>query len=138
MLTRTRQYERRATSTQITCTLDANSIPVKAPSSGLGVICYSRSRSLPVISFPIYSQPSSLQPFTTAPFLLLYSLFYVLAVLAILPRTFILKLSLLHILLWQAWKCAVGLDVVSVLSTNSSRLEYKLARLHHWSLSLAL
>jgi len=55
-------------------------------------------------------------------------------VLAILPHTFILKLALLPILLWQAWNCAVGLDV-SVVLANSLGLENS-ARLHHGNLSL--
>ena len=54
--------------------------------------------------------PASRQPFKTAALLSLYSLQYVLAVLAILPRTFVLKLALLPIILWQAWTCAVGFD----------------------------
>ena len=66
--------------------------------------------SFPSAFFPSPPDPASRQPFTTAAFLPLYSLHYVLAVLAILPHTFILKLALLPILLWQAWKCATGLD----------------------------
>ncbi|KAI0267189.1 hypothetical protein BGY98DRAFT_1084902 [Russula aff. rugulosa BPL654] len=66
--------------------------------------------SFPSAFLPSPPDPASRQPFTTAAFLPLYSLHYVLAVLAILPHTFILKLALLPILLWQAWKCATGLD----------------------------
>ena len=36
--------------------------------------------------------------------------YYAHAVLAMLPNTFIFKLFLLHFILWQAWKCAIGLD----------------------------
>ena len=75
--------------------------------------------------------PASRQPFTTATFLPLYSLLYVLAVLAILPRTFILKLALLPIVLWQTWKCAVGLDFSAGLA-NLFGLESS-ARLRHFN-----
>ena len=67
---------------------------------------------------PFLPDPASRQPFTTAAFLPLYSLHYVLAVLAILPRTFILKLALLPILLWQVWKCATGLDLSAGLAIS--------------------
>jgi hypothetical protein len=42
------------------------------------------------------------------PFLLSH---YAMAVLAILPNTFILKLSLLPLIVWQAWTCVVGLNL---------------------------
>jgi hypothetical protein len=73
----------------------------------------SRSEFLP--STP---NPASRQPFTTAAFLVPYSLHYALAVLAILPHTSILKLALLPILSWQAWNCAAGLDVSVVLENS--------------------
>ncbi len=79
---------------------------------------------------------ASRQPFTTTAFFAPYSLHYVLAVLAILPHTFILKLVLLPVLLWQTWKCAVGLDV-SVVMANSLGLENS-DRLHHWNLALVV
>jgi hypothetical protein len=62
--------------------------------------------------------PAARQPFTTAAFLPLYFLYYVLAVLAILPRTFILKLALLPIFLWQVWKCTTGLDFSAGLAIS--------------------
>ena len=65
---------------------------------------------------PVPPDPASRQPFTTAAFLSLYSLHYVLAVLAILPRTFVLKLALLPIILWKAWTCAVGFDFGAALA----------------------
>jgi hypothetical protein len=40
----------------------------------------------------------------------------VLAVLAILPNTFLLKLLLLPFIIWQAWKCAVELDISASLA----------------------
>ena len=87
------------------------------------------SMSFPSVLFPGPPDPASRQPFTTAAFVPLYSLHYVLAVLAILPHTFILKLALLPILLWQAWKCAVGLDLSVGLANllgieSSARLRY--------------
>ena len=66
--------------------------------------------------------PASRQPFTITAALPLHLLYYVLAVLAILPHTFILKLALLPAVLWQAWKCAVGLDLALGLA-NSMGLE---------------
>jgi hypothetical protein len=66
--------------------------------------------------------PASRQPFTTAAFLPLYSLYYVLAVLAILSHAFIPKLSLLPIFLWQVWKCTTELDFSARLA-DSLRLE---------------
>src|SRR6266404_6118972 len=50
------------------------------------------------------------QPFTGAAASPLFLSYYAMAVLVILPHTFVLKLSLLPFLLWQAWKCAVGLN----------------------------
>ena len=85
--------------------------------------------SFPSAFLPSLPDPASRQPFTTAAFLPLYSLHYVLAVLAILPHTFIPKLALLPIILRQAWRCAVGLDLsaglANLLGTESSaRLRY--------------
>src|SRR6266436_6117568 len=76
------------------------------------------------------------QPFTTVALLVPYSLHYVLAVLAILPHTFILKLALFPIVLWQAWKWAVERDV-SIAMANSLGFESS-ARLRHWNLALAV
>jgi hypothetical protein len=67
--------------------------------------------SLPSAFFPSPPDAASRQPLTTAAILPLTLLYYVLAVLTILPHTFILKLALLPVILWQAWKCAVGLDL---------------------------
>ena len=85
--------------------------------------------SFPSAFLPSPPDPASRQPFTNAAFLPLYSLYYVLAVLAILPHTFILKLALLPIILWQAWKCAVVLDLSVGLANllgieSSARLRY--------------
>jgi hypothetical protein len=87
--------------------------------------------SFPSSFLPSPPDPASRQPFTTAAFLPLFSLYYVLAVLAILPHTFILKLALLPILLWQAWQCAVGLDFSAGLA-NLFGLESS-ARLRHFN-----
>jgi hypothetical protein len=73
---------------------------------------------------PISALPSSLnngpattpklsafrQPFTTAAFLSLFSCYCAVAILAVFPHTYIFKLSLLPIIIWQAWYCAVALD----------------------------
>ena len=85
--------------------------------------------SFPSTFLPSPPDPASRQPFTAAAFLPLYSLFYVLAVLSILPHTSILKLALLPILLWHAWKCAVGLDFAAGLANlfgleSSDRLRH--------------
>ena len=51
------------------------------------------------------------------------------AVLVILPHTFVLRLSLLPFVLWQAWRCAFRLDI-SVLSLWIKDGE----PLNHWNL----
>jgi hypothetical protein len=51
------------------------------------------------------------QQFTLTAILPLLLSKYAMAVLAILPNTFILKLSLLPLVVWQAWTCVVGLDL---------------------------
>ncbi len=90
----------------------------------------------PFAFLPNPPDPASRQPFTTAAFLSLYSLYYVLAVLAILPRTFILKLALLPIFLWQAWNCAVGFDLSTGLA-GSLGFESS-ARLRHWNFAFVV
>jgi hypothetical protein len=50
------------------------------------------------------------QPLTLAAVSPLLLSYHVQAVLTILPDTFIFKLLLLPFILWQAWRCAVGLD----------------------------
>jgi len=65
----------------------------------------------------IYSpDPALRQPLTLAAFFPLFLGFYAQAVLAILPNTFIFKLLLLPFILWQAWRCAVGLDFGAFLA----------------------
>jgi hypothetical protein len=59
--------------------------------------------------------PALRQPLTPTDVLPLFSAFYVLAVLAILPNTFLLKLLLLPFIIWQAWKCAVELEFSPLL-----------------------
>jgi hypothetical protein len=59
--------------------------------------------------------PALRQPLTPTTVLPLFSSFYVLGVLAILPNTFLLKLLLLPFIIWQAWKCAVELDLSACL-----------------------
>ena len=79
----------------------------------------------------ISQDPTSRQSFTTAAFLPLFSFHYVLAVLA-----FILIYALLPILLWQPWKCAVGLDFSAGLP-NLFGLESS-ARLSHFNVTVCL
>ena len=63
------------------------------------------------LSMSIYSPDLSLrQPVTLAAILPLLLGYHALAVLAILPNTYIFKLLLLPFILWQAWKCAVQID----------------------------
>jgi hypothetical protein len=69
------------------------------------------------------------QPLTLTAFLPLFLGFYAQAVLAILPNTFIFKLSLLPFILWQAWKCAVRYDYAMSLAQslghqNTDRLAF--------------
>lgn len=78
--------------------------------------------SFPSSFLPSPPDPTSRQPFTNAAILHLNLLYYILAVLTILPHTFILKLVLLPIILWQTWKCAAGLDF-SLGFANSLGLE---------------
>ena len=85
----------------------------------------------PSAIFPSPPDPALRRPFTAAAFLPLYSCHYALAVLAILPHTFILRLALTPIVLWQAWNCAVGLDFSAGLA-KSLGLESS-ARLNHWN-----
>ena len=59
----------------------------------------------------IYSPDLSLrQPLTLAAILPLLLSYHALAVLTILPNTFVFKLLLLPFILWQAWKCAIEVD----------------------------
>ena len=60
--------------------------------------------------FIYFPDPAPRQPWTLAAVFPLFLSYYVQAVLAILPNTFILKLLLLPFILWQAWRCVVGLD----------------------------
>src|SRR6266702_863533 len=76
--------------------------------------------------------PALRQPFTNAAFSPFSLSYFAMAVLVILPHTFILRLSLLPFLLWQAWRCAVGLNlsVGLALSLGVENGE----RLNHWNL----
>ena len=65
----------------------------------------------------IYSPNHPLrQPLTLAAVSPLLLSYFVQAVLTILPDTFIFKLLLLPFILWQAWRCAVGLDFGAFLT----------------------
>ena len=65
----------------------------------------------------IYSPDLSLrQPVTLAAIFPLLLGYHALAVLAILPNTYILKLLLLPFVLWQVWKCAIEIDFGAFLA----------------------
>ena len=88
--------------------------------------------TLPILN--IFTPPdlSLRQPLTGAAFFPFYLSYYAMAVLVILPHTLILKLSLLPFVLWQAWRCAVGLNL-SVTLALSLGIENG-ERLNHWNL----
>lgn len=65
---------------------------------------------------PDYPDPALRQPLTLTAVAPLFLSYYALAVLAILPNTFILKLSILPFIVWQAWGCAVGLNLSAALT----------------------
>src|SRR5487761_1800120 len=58
----------------------------------------------------LFPDPALRQPATLGALVPMFLTIYAQAVLAILPNTFILKLSLLPFIVWQAWSCAVGLN----------------------------
>jgi len=58
----------------------------------------------------LFPDPALRQPATLAAVAPVFLGFYAQAVLAILPNTFTLKLSLLPFILWQAWSCIVRLN----------------------------
>ena len=60
---------------------------------------------------PSIPDPMLRQPLTFTAIFPLYLSHYAMAVLAILPNTFILKLSLLPFIILQAWTCTMGLSV---------------------------
>ena len=63
------------------------------------------------LSMSIYSPDLTLrQPLTLAAVFPLFLSYHAQAVLTILPDTFIFRLFLLPFILWQVWRCAVGLD----------------------------
>ena len=86
--------------------------------------------SIPSSLFSSPPDPTTRQPFAAA-FLPLYACHYVLAVLAVLPHTYILTLALLPVILWPARNCAVGLGFSAGLA-KSLGLESS-ARVNHWN-----
>jgi hypothetical protein len=60
--------------------------------------------------FPDIPDPALRQPATLAAVAPVFLGFYAQSVLAILPNTFLLKLSLLPVILAQAWSCVVRLN----------------------------
>ncbi|KAI9437859.1 hypothetical protein F5148DRAFT_890301 [Russula earlei] len=87
---------------------------------------------LPSAIFPHPPDPALRQPYTTAVFLPLYICHYLLAVLAVLPHTGFLRLAFVPVILWQAWYCAVGLDLSAGLAKSLGRDSS--ARLNHCNL----
>jgi len=65
---------------------------------------------------PEHPDPTLRQPLTLTAVAPLFLSYHALAVLAILPNTFILKLSILPFIVWQAWSCAVGLNLSTALA----------------------
>ncbi|SRR5216684_1913188 len=104
--------------------------------SGQSNITTTHIMSSPFAFLPSPPDPAARQPFTTTSLLLPYLVHYVLAVLAILPNTFFLKVAVFPILLWQAWDCAVGRDV-SVPMANSLGYENP-ARLRHMNFAFVV
>ncbi|KAI9450760.1 hypothetical protein F5148DRAFT_574321 [Russula earlei] len=70
---------------------------------------------------PPFPDAALREPFTMAAVFPLYSSHYLLAVLAILPHTFIFRLALVPLVLWQAWYCAVRLDISAGLAKSLGR-----------------
>lgn len=81
-------------------------------------------------AFPFPPDPAARQLFTVAAFLPLCACQYLLAVLAILPHTYVLRLAFVPVVLWQAW-CAVGLDFSAALARSLGR--DSVDRLNHWN-----
>jgi hypothetical protein len=65
----------------------------------------------------LFLDPALRQPATLEAVAPVFLGFYAQAVLAILPNTFILKLSLLPFILWKAWSCIVRLNLSMGLAT---------------------
>ncbi|KAH9059498.1 hypothetical protein EDB87DRAFT_1684577 [Lactarius vividus] len=83
-----------------------------------------------------FPDPALRQPFTGAAFLPFYSSYYAMAVLVILPHTFILRFSLLPFILWQAWRCAFGLNFSAGLSLYMGVKNGE--RLNHWNFAYVI
>lgn len=81
------------------------------------------------ISSAFPPDPAARQPLTVTAILSLYACHYLLAVLAILPHTYILRLAFVPVALWQAWYCAVGLDFPAALAKSLGH--GSVGRLHH-------
>jgi len=80
--------------------------------------------------------PALRQPLTLAAIAPLYLGFYALAVLSILPNTFVLKLSLLPFVVWQAWRCAVGLNFSMAFAESIGHPDSD--RLRFWNMSFVI
>ncbi|KAH9954276.1 hypothetical protein BC827DRAFT_1143989 [Russula dissimulans] len=87
-------------------------------------------------SLPELPDPALRQPLTLAAIAPLYLTFYALAVLSILPNTFVLKLSLLPFIVWQGWSCAVGLNFSMALAESIGHPNGD--RLRFWNMSYVI
>ena len=88
--------------------------------------------TLPIIDLFTPPDPALRQPLTGAAFFPFYLSYYAMAVLVILPHTLILRLSLLPFVLWQAWWCAVGLNLSAALALSLGIENGE--RLNNWNL----
>jgi hypothetical protein len=88
---------------------------------------------IPSTLFPISPDPATRQPYTAAATFPLFACHYVLAVLAILPHTYVLRLALAPVVVAQAWNCAVGLDFSAGMAKSLGRHGESAARLNHWN-----
>lgn len=93
---------------------------------------------------PLFSKMESLlpdlslrQPSVTA-LILLFLTYYALAVLAVLPNTFLLKLLLQPIFLWRAWRCVADVDLAAWLAQSLGLKPEIAVRLHLFNSTLAV
>src|SRR5882762_693135 len=74
---------------------------------------------------PAMPDPDNRLPFTLLAGLPFFFCYYVFAVLAILPNTFLVKLALLPVVVKLGWHTSVNYDVAKGLATSYSRLDYE-------------
>jgi hypothetical protein len=86
--------------------------------------------------FPDFPDPALRQPATLATLAPVLLSVYAQAILAILPNTFILKLSLLPFIVWQTWSCAVGMNFSAAVAKWSGLQSDE--RLTFWNVSFVV